>query len=353
MTHPLPLFIKRFLIHYLPVQKGVAANTILAYRDTIRLLVRFTADSLRKPADRLLVEDITGKLVVDFLDHIERRRRCSPRTRNARLAAIRSLFTFIGREEPETLEQCRRIRTIPLKRTQHKTIDYLEEKEMKAVLQAVNINTRTAIRDRALLLLLYNTGARVSEITALNIADLQLDDPGQVHLLGKGNKHRNCPLWPETVAAIKAYLLQRAPQKMECNDCREHGTENHTVFLNANDVSITRFGVRYIIKRYAAAASRSCQTIRAKTINPHCIRHTTAMHLLRSGNDINMISYWLGHASLNTTHIYIEIDMEMKRKMLEKTSPPRTKIKAPWHKPELLQWLDNLNKEPELCAVNH
>ncbi len=342
MTHTFARPIKRFLSHYLPVQKGVSTNTVLAYRDTIKLLVCYAADTLRKPADRLLVDDIAENVVVDFLDHLEQNRGCCARTRNVRLAAIRSLFAFIGREEPELLEQCRRIRTIPLKRTHHKTIGYLEENEMRSIFKAIDINTRTGIRDRALLLLLYNTGARVSEIVALKISDLSLDDAGQVHLLGKGNKHRNCPLWPETVAAIQAYMKKRIPKEAECR----------TLFLNANSVPITRFGIRHILKKYAATAADFCPSMKTKIINPHTVRHATAMHLLRSGNDINMVSYWLGHADLNTTHIYIEIDMEMKRKMLEKTNSPKMKKKAPWHKPEVIQWLDRINKEPELCAAN-
>jgi site-specific recombinase XerD len=213
---------------------------------------------------------------------------------------------------------------------------------MQAIFKAIDINTRTAIRDRALLLLFYNTGARVSEIVALKIADLHTENPGQVHLLGKGNKHRDCPLWPETVAALQAYLKQRTP--------KEAG--NRIIFLNANGVPVTRFGIRHILKKHAAAAANCCPSIKTRTVNPHSIRHTTAMHLLRSGNDINMVSYWLGHADLNTTHIYIEIDMEMKRKMLEKANPPNIEKKVPWHKPEVLQWLDKLQKEPELCAVN-
>lgn len=343
MTHLLANFMKQFFSHYLPIQKGLSVNTILAYRDTIKLLLCYAADTLEKHVDRLAVEDIAEKLVVGFLDYVEQERGCSARTRNARLAAIQSLFAFIAREEPILLLQCQRIRTIPLKRTQHETVDYLEEKEMQVILDAVDINSRTGIRDRALLLLLYNTGARVSEIVALKVPDLRLDGVGQVHLLGKGSKHRSCPLWPETVTVLQAYLKQRTP--------KEPGTEH--LFLNANCAPITRFGIRHITGKYAVAAYDRCPSFKAKTVTPHTIRHTTAMHLLRAGNDINMVSYWLGHADINTTHIYIEIDMEMKRKMLEKADAPTIEKKMPWHKPDILQWLDNLAKEPELCGVNY
>lgn len=342
MTHSLANFMKRFFSHYLPVQKGLSANTIAAYRDAIKLLLCYAADAVRKPVDKLAAEDIAEKVVLGFLDYVQEVRRCSSRTRNARLAAIHSLFAFIAREQPELLAQCQRIRAIPLKRTEHRTLDYLEEKEMQAILDSVEINSRTAIRDRALLLLLYNTGARVSEIVELKLCDLGLDGIGQVDLLGKGRKHRGCPLWPETVAALRAYLKQRAP--------KQPATEH--LFLNANGVPITRFGIRHITGKYAAAAEHWCPSIKTKTVSPHTIRHTTAMHLLRSGNDVNMVSYWLGHVDINTTHIYLEIDMEMKRKMIEKADAPAIKNKAAWHKPDVLQWLNALGKAPELCAVN-
>ena len=224
MNHLLATFMKRFFGHYLPVQKGLSVNTVRAYRDAVKLLLCYAADTLGKTADELAVEDITEALVLDFLDQVEQGRGCSPRTRNARLAAIRTLFAFIAREEPILMLPCQQVRTIPLKRTTHKTIDYLEEKERQAVFAAVDVNSRTGIRDRALLLLLYNTGARVSEIVALKLTDLRLDDSAQVKLLGKGKKERSCPLWPETVAAVEAYLKQRDPI--------EPGTER--LFLNAN-----------------------------------------------------------------------------------------------------------------------
>jgi len=339
MNHLLANYMKRFFSHYLPVQKGLAVNTILAYRDVIKLLLCYAGDTMGRPVDRLAVQDITEKIIIAFLDHVEQERKCSPRTRNARLAAIRSLFAFIAREEPALLQQCQRIHAIPVKRTQHQTVDYLEEKEMLATLDAVESNSRTGIRDKALLLLLYNTGARVSEIVNLKLHDLRLDEAGQVHFLGKGKKHRNCPLWPETVTALQAYIEQRSPKEPEIE----------YLFLNANGAPITRFGIRYITKKYGIAAQDQCPSIKTKTVNPHTIRHTTATHLLRSGNDINMVSYWLGHADINTTHIYLEIDM--KRWMIEKAGAPALKKKELWHKPDILQWLNNLAKGQQLCAV--
>ncbi|MGC9520154.1 MAG: tyrosine-type recombinase/integrase [Desulfuromonadaceae bacterium] len=335
MTHPLANFMKRFFSHDLPIQKGLATNTLLAYRDTIKLLVCFAADTLRKSADELSVEEIDENLVLAFLDHLENVRSCTSRTRNARVAAIRVFFGFIAREEPVLLLQCQRIRAIPLKRTEHKKVEYLEENEMQTLLDAVDNNARTAVRDRALLLLLYNTGARVSEVVGIKIKDLRLQDAAaQVSLLGKGKKHRSCPLWTETVQALQAYLRIRTTQD----------TSVEQLFLNANGGPVTRFGIRHILRKYATFARKQCPSMMTKAVNPHTLRHTTAMHLLRAGNDINMVSYWLGHADINTTHIYVEIDMDMKRKMLEKANAPLVSKDLPWQRPDVLKWLATLGK---------
>ena len=343
MTHAIAPLLKRFFSHYLPVQKGLSVNTVRAYRDAIKLLLCHVADAHSHSVDALEVEMIDERAVLSFLESVENERGCTKRTRNARLAAIRSLFAFIAREEPELALQGQQIRAIPLKRTEHRIVEYLEEKEMQAVFDAVDIHSRTGVRDRALLLLLYNTGARVSEVVNLELGDLRLDEAAQITLHGKGNKDRCCPLWPETLAALQAYLKVRCPRHVETLQ----------LFLNANGGPITRFGVRYLTRAYGMRAQTKHPMIEAKPLNPHRIRHTTAMHLLRAGNDINMVSYWLGHADLNTTHVYVEIDMETKRRMLEKTNAPRISKKALWHRPHVLQWLNELARGPELCAGNH
>ena len=239
MSHPLAKYVKRFFDHYLPIQKGLSDNTIFAYRDAIKMLLCYAADMLRKPIDKLTIEDIREELTLGFLDHVQRDRGCSPRTRNARLAAVSSLFRFIGREEPSVLLQCQAIQAIPSKCTVHKTVDYLEENEMQAIFKAVNPGSNNGIRDKALMLLGYNTGARVSEITELKIGDLRLDASGHIRLLGKVKKQRSCPLWPETVAAIHGYLKQRMPKD----------PASDSLFLNAQGVCITRFGICHIISK--------------------------------------------------------------------------------------------------------
>jgi site-specific recombinase XerD len=216
------------------------------------------------------------------------------------------------------------------------------EKETQALLDAVDSTARMGVRDQALFLLMYNTGVRVSEIVNLRLDDLRLDESPQVHVVGKGQKHRTCPLWPETAEALRAYLRQRAPQDPGCDH----------VFLNANGQRLSRFGVRHILRKYVARAQPACPSLAGKRVSPHTLRHTTAMHLLRSGNDINMISYWLGHADINSTHLYVEIDMEMKRKMLDRAASPDVNDVRPWRQPGILDWLNRLTKAPELCAAN-
>jgi site-specific recombinase XerD len=339
---------KQFFSHYLPVQKGLAANTVAAYRDALKLLLCYAADMRKRSVEELSVEDLDEPLVLAYLDHLETVRGCCARTRNARLAAIRAFFAYLAREDPLLLPQCQVIRSIPLKRTEHKTMSYLEEKETQAVLDAVDGTARLGLRDQALLLVLYNTGARVSEIVNLRASDLRLDDAPQIQLLGKGQKHRTCPLWPETATALRAYLQQRAPRDPAFD----------RIFLNAKGSPLTRFGIRHILRKHVAQAQGACASLLEKHVSPHTIRHTTAMHLLRSGNEVNMVSYWLGHADINTTHVYVEIDMEMKRKMLEKASSPAVSPASPWRQPGILEWLDRLAKprdyvQPTATPTHH
>ena len=334
MSSSLAKPMKQFFSHYLPVQKGLAANTVAAYRDALKLLLCYAADTRKRGVEELTVEDLDETLVLAYLDHLETVRGCAARTRNARLAAVRAFFAFLARDNPSLLPQCQTIRAIPIKRTEHKMMTYLEEEEIQAVLGAVDGTARMGLRDQALLLTLYNTGARVSEIVSLKTSDLRLDDAPQVRLLGKGQKHRSCPLWPETAEALRGYLQQRAPRDAGCEQ----------IFLNTRGLPLTRFGIRHILQKHVAQARSARASLADKRVSPHTLRHTTAMHLLRSGNEVNMVSYWLGHADINTTHIYVEIDMQMKRRMLEKAASPAVKRVAAWRKPGILDWLNRLAK---------
>jgi len=346
-THPVANYMHSFFHRYLACQKGLSTNTIIAYRDGIKLLLCFAADYLKTKVDRINIEELDDIVILAFLDNLENQRGCSVRTRNARLASIRTFFEFIGREEPTLLEQCRKIRAIPQKRTEYKTIGYLENDEMQAILDSVESNSPMELRDKALLLFLYNTGARVQEVVDVKIDDLRLDEPAQVKLIGKGKKQRACPLWPETAEAIKDYLEYRKKENPDSNQ--------EQLFLNSNGYPITRFGIRYITKKFAKKAATQCDTLKDKVVSPHTFRHSTAMHLIQAGNDINMVKLWLGHADINTTHIYVEIDMEMKRKILDTCQAPtnnkeKNKTRT-WQKPGILRWLNELSKKAKLCEV--
>lgn len=337
-NHLIAPLIQAFFLDFLVAQRGLSPNTIAAYRDCIKLFLNFAAGRLEKPVDKLTVEDFQDKLVVAFLDDLETSRRNSTRTRNVRLAALHSLFRYIAGQQPEAMARCQQICTVPVKRTSHKTIEYLEDHEIRAVLDSVDPSSLNALRDYGLLLLLYNTGARAQEVVDLRIDKLRFEKPYQVKLSGKGRKQRACPLWPETVRALQNYLEPRQPSATECP----------SLFLNANGKPITRFGMRYIIRQYAAKAGEACSSIKTKKVSPHTVRHTTAMHLLQAGNDITVIKDWMGHVDLGTTHGYVEIDMKMKRKALETCQPPKaktsTKGQPKWLKPGILKWLDDLSE---------
>lgn len=338
-SHPLAKCLQAYFQRYMPEMEGSSPHTIISYRDALKLFIRFAAKRLKKSPDRLALEDLADRLIISFLDQLEKHRGNSPRTRNTRLAALRSFFHFVGLEYPELLEQCRKICLIRFKRTAHQTVEYLDSAEMKAMFDAVDASSRMARRDEALLLILYNTGARVEEVVNLTAQDLRLQPPSQVKLLGKGSKQRACPIWPETKVALEKYLAER----------QSGGEATQPLFLNARGAPISRFGVRYIVRTYAKKAAAKCESLREKSVGPHTFRHSTAMHLIQAGNDINLVRIWLGHAHISTTHAYLEIDMEMKRKMLETTDPPassRKPGKTPqWQAPGILEWLDNLSEK--------
>ncbi|MCP4407061.1 MAG: site-specific integrase [Gammaproteobacteria bacterium] len=332
--HPIANYMHGYFYEYLGGAKGLSNNTILAYRDSLKLFFKFAAEHCHKNVDCLLAEDLDKKLVLSFLNQLETERNNSARTRNLRRAGICSLFTFIAGEEPALLGLCNRVRSIPSKRTEHKVAEYLENEEIAAIFNAVDLDSRLGPRDYALLQLLFNTGARVQEIVDLHLDDLRLEGVAQVKLLGKGRKQRACPLWPQTVQTLHNLLRTPHPE----------GGAN-ALFLNTRGEPITRFGVGYIVNKYAALARKKCPSLVNKSVSPHSFRHSNAMMLIRAGNDINMVQAWLGHADINTTHTYFDLDMDMKRKVLEKAQPPcRRKIKPRWRKPGVLEFLDQLTK---------
>lgn len=301
------IWIRRFLQEYLISTRNLSKNTQLSYRDTFRLLLPFAAKENKKSIDKLLVEEINPTIVKTFLSGLEAKRGCSIATRNQRLSAIHAFAKFIALHSPEYIEWCRQIQIIPFKRAKHTLITYLEKSEMDALLNAPNRNNGQGQRDYALLLFLYNTGARADEAAQLKISDLNItgiskNDLATVLIKGKGNKPRRCPLWQQTALELNAIINQRV------------SSEN--LFLNRLKQPITRFGIHAMVKRYAENVAQQLPNIKKKKVSPHTIRHTTATHLLQAGVDINTIRAWLGHVSINTTNIYAEVDLEMKARAL-------------------------------------
>ena len=300
-------WVRRFLVDYVIRERNYSPNTQHSYRDTFRLLLPFAAKRCRCPVESLTLGGIKPKLLREFIRHLEQVRHCGPSTINQRLAALRAWTRFVAANRPEHLEWSTQIQTIHFKKHAPVPVSYLEKEEMKALLNQPDRQTALGIRDQALLLFLYNTGARASEVSRLTVEDLDLVIP-MVTLHGKGRKIRQCPLWKATADALREVVRNRSP--------------NEGVFLNRHGQSLTRYGVHILVKRYARQAAVKAPTLRNKRVGPHCIRHSTAMALLHSGVDINTIRIWLGHVSLQTTHIYAESDLKLKAKALARCEAP-------------------------------
>lgn len=307
-------WIKRFLLEYLPSDLNFARNTQHSYRDALRLLVIFAGAALHKRPDELLIEDISADLVRRFMRHIEEVRGCSISTRNQRLAAVRTLATFIAEHSPEYLLWCAQVHSLPFKKRGHKPVGYLEKSELDALLAAPDLTSRLGARDHTLLLFMYNSGARASEVAELTIGDLRLHGAHEksqsfVQRHGKGNKTRLCPLWASTVAALKRLIKGR--------EDIEH------VFQSRTRQPMTRYGVHDIVTRYARMAGTP--ELREKHVSPHTIRA------------------WLGHVSVDTTNIYAESDLEMKTKALARCEAPSRRNGKRWRDdPDLLAFLAQL-----------
>ena len=310
-------WIRRFLLEHVVSDRNLTRNTQASYRDTLLLWLPFVSRAQQKPIDRLTIDDLSASGLRSFLQYLEKDRGCSGATRNLRLAAIHSLAKFIGMRSPEHVAWSTEMRAVPFKKTPKSSLTYLDKAEIDALLKAPDLRTPQGNRDYALLLFLYNTGARVEEAAHLTIEAITWSNPPAVRLVGKGDKTRCCPLWKRTVEVLKPLVAGRKPQEF--------------VFLNRRDEPLTRFGIYSLVRRAAAEAGRTLPSMAAKRISPHCLRHSCAVHLLRSGVDINTIRAWLGHVSLDTTHIYAEVDLEMKAKALALCDLPNEVATKPWH----------------------
>ena len=295
-------WLRRFLTEHIVTERNLARNTQLSYRDTFTLLIPFVSTKARKPADRLAVDDLASRRVLQFLDHLEEVRGCSVQTRNLRLSAVRAFARFVASRAPAHLEWSASIRAIAVKKTAPQPIGWLTKTEMRTLIDVPDRRDPRGRVEHALLLFLFNTGARVSEATTLVVQDLELGGRGDRHALvtlrGKGGKRRQCPLWPRTERALAELVTGRSA--------------HDAVFLSRYRRPYTRFGVYRLVERCAARVA----ALEGKTVTPHLIRHSSACSLLQSGVDINTIRAWLGHVSLETTNFYAEIDIETKARAM-------------------------------------
>jgi integrase/recombinase XerD len=312
MTDAAPLLgplLQRFFAEHLVHHKGASPQTVASYRDTFRLLLEFVQKQCHIEPSALRVTDLDVPVILRFLDYLESERKNSVRSRNLRLAAIRSFSRLMALREPAHVDLTSRILAIPVKRSERKLVGYLTRVEVEAILAAPDLSKWQGRRDYALLLTLYNSGARVSELVSLQQSQVHFGSSNSLTLCGKGRKQRTVPLWKKTARVLQNWFRELSSMS----------TSN--AFPNARGAALSRDGVNYILQLAVRGATAACPSLSSKRISPHTVRHSTAMHLLQSGVDITVIALWLGHESIETTHTYIEADLAMKEKALERTTP--------------------------------
>lgn len=321
-----------FFRNYLRSTRGASSHTMRAYRDALKLFFLFLAGHKHKTIADLGLDDVQAEAVLKFLDHIESKRSNSAVTRNCRLAAIRSFAQHLLQHDVTRAGQYGRILAIRTKRATHRVVAYLEPDQARAVIEAVETSSPRGRRDHALLLLLYNTGARISEALAVRSSDLRLDRPRQVRLLGKGRKERICPLWPETASALRRII-------------RAEGS-NDVLFQSHRGTPLTRDGAAYLLQKYVRLAAKSNSAPLLRRVTPHMLRHSCAVALLQAGVDVTVIRDYLGHASVSTTSRYITTNLQMKRQVLDafwKRAGLAPTATRKWHpSPKLLAFLETL-----------
>ncbi len=326
-------YISDFISRYLPHEKGLSNNTIIAYRDTFVLLLEYLQKEKHLKLEKLTLDKITKEVVLDFLDWLQKTRNCGNATRNARLAAIHSFYRFLQRESLGHLHQCQKILSIGFKKSRNKSITYLTIDGMKLLLQQPDYTTIKGRRDLALLSLLYDTGARVQEIIDLTPSMLRLDTPPVIKIIGKGNRARIVPMLDAQTGHLKNYILENRLDTASAN--------MYPLFFNSRKEKLTRAGIHYIVQKYFKKALEENKMLLPEKISCHSLRHSKAMHLLQAGVNLVYIRDILGHVSVQTTEIYARADSKQKRKALEKAyvnvNPNET---AKWTKNEsLMMWL--------------
>jgi len=332
-SQPLGPIVQSFFEDHLMTIRGLRPASVRSYRDTIRLLLLFAAADKRCKLTRLTLEDLTFERITGFLRYLEQDRGNRARTRNQRLAAIHNLFEYIATRSPEMLATCQRVAAIPTKRVAPPETRFLERDEIQQLLDSLPNTGRLALRDRALILFLYNTGARVQEAADLRVEHLDLSEHPRARLHGKGDKWRTCPLWQQTARTLQQLLETSDPPPTPA-----------TGVFTANGIPLTRSGIYKIVRRHAASLD---DPRTGRHVSPHTFRHTAAVHLLEAGNEVNVIRGWLGHADLTTTNRYAEINTRAKQEALLATEPPDTstgpRTTPIWRSDQaLLNWLASL-----------
>jgi len=325
-----PTLLQDFFCQRLINQQNASPRTVASYRDSFRLLLRFAQERVKRSPVDLTLADLDAPLVLAFLGHLESARRNTIRSRNARLAAVRSFLNYAALREPAALPIIQRVLAIPFKRFARPVIEHLSRGEIAAVLDAPDASTWSGCRDRVMLETFYNTGARVSEIVALSVGDLSLGRGARLVIRGKGRKQRIVPLWKRTSTHLREWLR------------RVSSDPATPLFPNRSGHRLTRAGVETRLRAALVTARERCPSLRRRRISPHSLRHTTAMHLLQSGVDITVIALWLGHESITTTHIYMEADLSMKKRALRRLHGPTVSM-APFRPSDrLVQFLESL-----------
>jgi integrase/recombinase XerD len=334
MSTLLPLsfscLLQQFFVQRLMQQLHASPCTVAAYRDTFRLLLAFTHRQLGKQPNDLALEDLSAALILDFLKYLEVERHNSIRSRNIRFAAIRSFMRYVAFQEPSALAVAQSVLAIPMKRFEQPLIGFLSREHIEAILAAPDRNTWAGQRDRVMLSTLYNTGARVSELTGMQVGDLTLAPSASVRIHGKGRKERFVPLWPDTAAQLKRWL-RAYPRSHE-----------DPLFPNRSGGHMTRIGLTERLRLAAKRAARQYPELHKRRIFPHLIRHSIAMHMLQAGVDITVIALWLGHESPTTSHRYVEADLAMKERALKTLQAPSQATLRYKPKDKVLQFLQNL-----------
>lgn len=322
--------VESFFTDYLMKQRAASGHTVAAYRDAFRLLFSFIQQDIGTPPAALSLEQLDATRIAAFLAHLEKSRGNGPRTRNARLAVVHSFFRFLAPREPTHLALIQRVLAIPHKRFDRAVVTHLSSAEVDALVAAPARDTWLGCRDHALLVLMVQTGLRVSELTGLAVADLHLGAGAHVRCRGKGRKERCTPLRPQTVNVLRAWVKRLV------------AVNEAALFPSRRGAALSRDAVEQLVAKHVVTAARSCKSLVGKNVSPHVLRHTSAMQLLAAGADCSVIALWLGHESLETTQIYLHADLAIKERALARTAPPSTGARRYCPPDTLLAFLEAL-----------